>query len=155
MTESNIETTNQAPKSIRIFSDIYLFKNKAILLFCKKWFVFGTKTVINRKNRFYLHQSFVTRDPGFWATFPLLRTLLLLVPKMSSATVYAALQDLMPPVLNAINSTVSATRKEAVFLFVRVYNSVGDAHARPYMGKLSVAQSKLVTIYVQRSKKSV
>lgn len=84
-----------------------------------------------------------------------LRTLSLLVPKMSSATVYAALQDLMPPVLNAINSTVSATRKEAVFLFVRVYNSVGDAHARPYMGKLSVAQSKLVTIYVQRSKKSV
>lgn len=83
-----------------------------------------------------------------------LRTLSLLVPKMSSATVYAALQDLMPPVLSAINSPVSATRKEAVFLFVRVYNSVGDAHARPYMGKLSVAQSKLVTIYVQRSRQA-
>ena len=80
-----------------------------------------------------------------------LRTLSLLVPKMSSATVYTALGDLMPLVLNAINSSESSTRKEAVFLFVRVYNSVGDAHARPFMEKLSVAQQKLVTIYVQRS----
>ena len=70
---------------------------------------------------------------------------------MSSATVYTALGDLMPLVLNAINSSESSTRKEAVFLFVRVYNSVGDAHARPFMEKLSVAQQKLVTIYVQRS----
>ena len=80
-----------------------------------------------------------------------LRTLSLLVPRMSSATVFTALPDLMPPILNAINSAASATRKEAVFLFVRIYNSVGDMHARPYMEQLTVAQQKLVTIYVARS----
>ena len=37
MTESNIETTNQAPKSIRIFSDICIFENTSMLLFCQKW----------------------------------------------------------------------------------------------------------------------
>ena len=44
-----IHVTNQNPRSIRIFSDIYLFKNKAILSFYKKLALFGPKIAGNRK----------------------------------------------------------------------------------------------------------
>jgi hypothetical protein len=70
---------------------------------------------------------------------------------MSSATVYGALDDIMPPVLKCINSTESSIRKESVFLFVQIYSSVGDVHARPYMNTLTIAQQKLCTIYIRRS----
>ena len=80
-----------------------------------------------------------------------LRAMSAFVPRMSSATVYGALDDLMPPVMRCMNDSESSIRKESVFLFVKIYNSVGDAHARPYMDQLSVAQQKLVTIYIQRS----
>ena len=80
-----------------------------------------------------------------------LRTMGMFVPKMSSATVYGALDDIMPPVLKCINSTESSIRKESVFLFVQIYSSVGDVHARPYMNTLTIAQQKLCTIYIRRS----
>ena len=83
-----------------------------------------------------------------------LLTMGMFVPNMSSATVYNALDDLMPPIVASMSSPSSAIRKEGVFLFVKIYSSVGDAHVRPYMEKLSVSQQKLVTIYIRRSTKT-
>ena len=56
MTESNIETTNQAPKSIRIFSDIYLFKNKATLQLYNSCIVFGPKIAESKQTILLLTQ---------------------------------------------------------------------------------------------------
>ncbi len=80
-----------------------------------------------------------------------LRTLQMFVPVMSSGTVYEVLPELMPPVLRAISSPESAIRKEAVFLFVRVYAKVGQAHAEPWMALLTLPQQRLVTIYIERA----
>jgi hypothetical protein len=79
-----------------------------------------------------------------------LLTMGMFVPNMSSATVYGALDDLMPPIVASMNSPSSSIRKESVFLFVKIYSSVGDAHVRPYMENLTVSQQKLVTIYIRR-----
>ena len=48
----------------------------------------------------------------------------------------------------------ASIRKEAVFCFVEAYFALGE-NVMPYFEQLSIAQRKLLTIYVKKQKKNI
>ena len=66
ITEYHIDTTNQNPRPTRIFSDLYLFTNKAILLLYKKWTVFGPNIARNQNNISLACKSLVVSICGYF-----------------------------------------------------------------------------------------
>ena len=58
----------------------------------------------------------------------------------------------MPQVIHAMEHEEASIRKEAVFCFVEAYFALGE-NVMPYFEQLSIAQRKLLTIYVKKRKK--
>ncbi len=76
-----------------------------------------------------------------------------ILPHLASGTLLDALPDIMPQILHAMKHEKAAIRKEAVFCFVEVYFAIGES-VMPYFERLSIAQRKLLTIYVEKRKRT-
>ena len=53
-----------------------------------------------------------------------------------------------------MNAPTSGIRKEAVFAFVKIYISVGEA-VMPYFDMMDMPLRKLVTIYIDREQRKI
>ena len=62
------------------------------------------------------------------------------------------LGDVLPYLFTSFNSTDADVRKAVVFCLVDIYSGMGNM-LMPHLSPLSTAQLKLLTIYIQRSKK--
>ena len=82
-----------------------------------------------------------------------MRTIRFVLRRCSSPTLTDALPLLLPSLVSSINSASVDLRKAVVFALVEIYFVMGDK-LFPYLGDLTPAQLKLVTIYVERQKKN-
>eukprot|EP00949_MAST-11_sp_MAST-11-sp1_P003517 g3517.t1 len=73
---------------------------------------------------------------------------------MSSSALHEALPEVLPGLIAAMNAPTSGIRKEAVFAFVKIYISVGEA-VMPYFDMMDMPLRKLVTIYIDREQRKI
>merc|ERR1739848_732964 len=62
--------------------------------------------------------------------------------------------EVLPHLFSSFNSPDADVRKAVVFCLVDVYSGMGNA-LMPHLSPLSTAQLKLLTIYIQRSKRTI
>ena len=83
-----------------------------------------------------------------------MRTIRFVLRRCSSPTLTSNLPLLLPAIIAAFNSSSVDQRKAVVFALVEIYFVLGDS-LYPHLTELTAAQLKLVTIYVERQKKSI
>merc|ERR1711934_990793 len=72
---------------------------------------------------------------------------------ISTAQLNSVLGELLPHLISLYSSPDADVRKAVVFCLVDIYAGMGNM-LMPHLSPLSTAQLKLLTIYIQRSKKS-
>ena len=77
-----------------------------------------------------------------------------IISRLATGTLLDALPEIMPQVIHAMEHEEASIRKEAVFCFVEAYFALGE-NVMPYFEQLSIAQRKLLTIYVKKRKKNI
>ena len=77
-----------------------------------------------------------------------------IISRLATGTLLDALPEIMPQVIHAMENEEASIRKEAVFCFVEAYFALGE-NVMPYFEQLSIAQRKLLTIYVKKRKQKV
>ena len=76
-----------------------------------------------------------------------------IISRLATGTLLDALPEIMPQVIHAMENEKAAVRK-AVFCFVKAYFALGE-NVMPYFEQLSIAQRKLLTIYIKKRNKKL
>ena len=83
-----------------------------------------------------------------------LRLLKMVLPNVSDSQIYEVLPTAMPPSCICYTSANAELRRAAVDFIVALYLKLGDDEVKPHTETLSLAQVKLIDIYVERARRA-